>query len=226
MWIFQSAKRLVLSFVCVVILVGALFWLYLNIQASMQVSASEAQIQLSDSLPTKIQVGNYLETQSVGTLDTQLKIDQKINLPLTGKYLANLEFGVEVPVSVSVDYQTEVLIDENMPLETTTDLIYQNKLLPKFPLALDIPIKLAVPFHLKQDYQIPIKIMFNGLVYFEFDEQVRLHVLHQIAHQLNLNDPMTMRKIASFNATMYNTERSTTANLEMNMTLPVKNIHP
>lgn len=70
MWIFQSAKRLVLGFVCVVILVGALFWLYLNIQASMQVSASEAQIQLSDSLPTKIQVGNYLETQSVGTLDT------------------------------------------------------------------------------------------------------------------------------------------------------------
>ncbi len=115
-----SAKRLVLSFVCVVILVGALFWLYLNIQASMQVSASEAQIQL-DSLPNKIQVGNYLETQSVGTLDTQLKIDQKINLPLTGKYLANLEFEVEVPVSVSVDYQTEVLIDENMPLETTTD---------------------------------------------------------------------------------------------------------
>jgi hypothetical protein len=46
MWIFQSAKRLVLSFVCVVILVGALFWLYLNIQASMQVSASKAQIQL------------------------------------------------------------------------------------------------------------------------------------------------------------------------------------
>lgn len=226
MWIFQSAKRLVLSLVCVVILVGALFWLYLNIQASMQVSASEAQIQLSDSLPTKIQVSNYLETQSVGTLDTQLKIDQKINLPLIGKYLANLEFEVEVPVSVSVDYQTEVLIDENMPLETTTDLIYQNKLLPKFPLALDIPIKLAVPFHLKQDYQIPIKIMFNGLVYFEFDEQVRLHVLHQLAPQLNLNDPMTMRKIASFNATMYNTERSTTANLEMNMTLPVKNIHP
>ena len=226
MWIFQSAKRLVLSFVCVVILVGVLFWLYLNIQASMQVSASEAQIQLSDSLPTKIQVGNYLETQSVGTLDTQLKIDQKINLPLTGKYLANLEFEVEVPVSVSVDYQTEVLIDQNMPLETTTDLIYQNKLLPKFPLTLDIPIKLAVPFHLKQDYQIPIKIMFNGLVYFEFDEQVRLPVMHQFAPQLNLNDPMTMRKIASFNATMYNTERSTTANLEMNMTLPVKNIHP
>ncbi|NEU33867.1 hypothetical protein GN156_24700, partial [bacterium LRH843] len=106
-------------------------------------------------------------------LDTQLKIDQKINLPLTGKYLANLEFEVEIPVSVSVDYQTEVLIDQNMPLETTTDLIYQNKLLPKFPLTLDIPIKLAVPFYLKQDYQVPIKIMFNGLVYFEFDEQVR-----------------------------------------------------
>ena len=98
MWIFQSAKRLVLSFVCVVILVAVLFWLYLNIQANMQVSASEAQIQLSDSLPTKIQVGNYLETQSVGTLDTQLKIDQKINLLYSVKYLVNLEIEVEVPV--------------------------------------------------------------------------------------------------------------------------------
>jgi uncharacterized protein involved in exopolysaccharide biosynthesis len=58
MWIFQSAKRLILSFVCVVILVGALFWLYVNFKQY----ASEAQIQLSDSLPTKIQVGNYLET--------------------------------------------------------------------------------------------------------------------------------------------------------------------
>ncbi len=62
MRIFQSVKQLVLSFVCIVILVAVLFWLYLNIQANMQVSASEAQIQLSDSLPTKIQVGNYLET--------------------------------------------------------------------------------------------------------------------------------------------------------------------
>lgn len=226
MWIFQSAKRIILSFVVVVLLVALLFWLYLNIQASMQVTAQQANIQLSDSLPTKIEVGNYLETQSVGTLDTQLTVDQKINLPLAGKYLANLEFEVEVPVSVSVDYQTEVLIDQKMPLQTSTDLIYQNKLLPKFPLSLDIPIKLTVPFHLKQNYQVPIKIKFNGLVYFEFQERVRLHVLHQFAPQLNLNDPMTMRKIATFNATMYNTERSTTANLEMNMTLPIKNIHP
>ena len=63
-------------------------------------------------------------------MDTQLKIDQKINLPLTGKYLANLEFEVELPVSVSVDYQTEVLIDENMPLETTIAkflIIYHNR---------------------------------------------------------------------------------------------------
>lgn len=226
MWIFQSIKRLWVFFVLIVMLVAILFWLYLNIQANMQVSARQAQIQLSDSLPTQIQVGNYLETQSIGTLDTQLDINHQIKLPLKGKYLADLEFSVEVPVSVSVDYQTHVMIDQMMPLETTTDLIYQNKLLPKFPLKLDIPVQLSVPFHLKQSYQIPIKIMFNGPVYFQFDEPINLHIAHQFAPQLKLNDPITMRKIATFNATMYNSERSTTANLEMNMTLPVKNIHP
>ncbi len=34
---------------------------------------------------------------------------------------------------------------------------------------------------------------------------------------------MTMRKIATFNATMYNAERNTKANLDMNMDLPIKN---
>jgi hypothetical protein len=37
---------------------------------------------------------------------------------------------------------------------------------------------------------------------------------------------MTMRKIATFNATMYNAERNTKANLDMNMDLPIKNVHP
>lgn len=145
---------------------------------------------------------------------------------MKGKYLADLKFSVEVPVSVAVDYQTQVLIDEVMPLSATTDLVYQSKLLPKFPLNIDIPIKLKVPFHLKQSYDIPIRIDFQGPVYLEFDERVNLYVVHQFTPKLNLNDPMTMRKIATFNATMYNIERDSKADLEMNMTLPIKNIHP
>lgn len=224
--IFRSYKILAISFVLVVLLVATLFWLYLNIVASMHMSAQKAKIQLPHSLATNIHVGNYLETQSMGTLDTQIKLDRQLTLPLKGQYLANLQFDVETPVSVSVDYETVIQIDQVMPLNTTTDLIYQNKLLPKFPLSLDIPIKLDVPFHLKKTYKIPIRILFNGPVTFDFNENVRIHVLHQFAPQLKINDPITMRKIANFDATMVNLERETTANLEMNMELPVRNIHP
>ncbi len=85
MWIFQSTKRIILSFIAVALLVAVLFWLYLNIYASMQVRAKNADIQLSHSLPTKISVGNYLQTQSIGTLDTQIALDRKLQLPLKGK---------------------------------------------------------------------------------------------------------------------------------------------
>lgn len=226
MWLFSSAKRLIITFLGIVLLVAVLFWLYLNIQASLLVSAHHAQIHLPDALPTKIHVGNFLETQSVGKLNTDIAIDRSLSLPLKGKYLANLAFTVETPVSVDIDYSTTIKIDEVMPLETTTDLIYQNKLLPKFPLKLDIPIQLEVPFQLKRTYVLPIKITFDGPVYFGFDESVHLHVKHQFKPTLNINDPITMRKIATFNAIMYNTERNTKANLDMQMTLPLKNIHP
>lgn len=226
MKLFYSAKYLILSFILIVVLVAIGFWLYLNVQVSMHVSARNADIQLSHSLPTKINVGNYLEVQSIGILDTQINLNQNVDLPLKGKYLADLKFSVEVPVSVAVDYKTQVLIDEVMPLSATTDLVYQSKLLPKFPLNIDIPIHLKVPFHLKQSYDIPIRIDFDGRVYLEFDERMQLYVIHQFIPKLNLNDPMTMRKISTFNATMYNIERDSKANLDMNMILPIKNIHP
>jgi len=226
MWTLSSFRNVVFSFIIVVILITVCVWLYLNIQASMQVSAHNAQIELSDSLPTKIHVGNYLETRAQGALNTDLNIERELHLPLKGKYLAGLVFEVTTPIQVDIDYSTDIQIDTVMPLETTTDLVYQNKFLPKFPLKLDIPVKLSVPFQLKKRYDVPIKIMFNGNVYFEFDEVINLYVKHQFKPILNINDPMTMKKIATFNATMYNTQRQSLADLDMNINLPVRNIHP
>ena len=226
MWIFNSIRNLLLSFIAVVVLIAIAVWLYLNIQASMQVSAQNAQIQLSDSLPTKIHVGNFLEAQAKGSVNTELNLDRELNLPLQGKYLAGLVFEVTAPVQVDIDYETQIQIQTVMPLDTTTDLIYQNKLLPKFPLKVDIPVTLSVPFKLKRSYQVPIQIMFNDNVYFEFDEAINLYVKHKLKPVLKINDPITMKNIAVFNATMYNTQRQSLADLQMNINLPVKNIHP
>ena len=168
------------------VLTAILFWLYLNIQASVVVSAHESDIRLPDSLETKIHVGNNLQVQSIGKLDTSIDINRQISVPLKGRYLADLAFEVETPITVSVDYATTLKVDQVMPLETTTDLIYQNKLLPRFPLKLNIPINLDIPFQLKRSYTIPVKIAFNGPVYFEFDESVNLPIKHQFNPSLKL----------------------------------------
>lgn len=133
---FGSLKSILISFFLIMILTAILFWFYLNIQASVVVSAHESDIRLPESLETKIHVGNNLQVQSIGKLDTSIDIDRQISVPLKGRYLADLEFEVETPITVSVDYATTLKVDQVMPLETTTDLIYKNKLLPRFPLKL------------------------------------------------------------------------------------------
>ncbi|ANF81475.1 hypothetical protein A3K93_04245 [Acinetobacter sp. NCu2D-2] len=213
------------AFIVVTLLIATLIWFYLNIQASMQVSARNSSIRLSDELPTKIAVGNYLQTHARGKLDTSIDVNQKLQLPLQGKYRANLQFIVEVPVAVDVDYQTNISVDQMMPLKADTSLIYKTKWLPKFPLKLDVPVKLSVPFHLKRQYHIPIKILFNGPVYMEFDEHVLIAVNHLFKPSIVMDDAMTTRKIADFNATLKNIERNTQANLEMEMDLKLSQIH-
>ena len=212
-------------FLLLTLSVGVLFWLYLNIQASMSVSAQNAAIRLSDELPTQISVGNYLQAHAKGRLNSRIDIDRKIDIPLQGKYSGHLKFMVEVPVIVDVDYKTNIMVDQMMPLEADTSLIYQSKWLPKFPLKLDVPVKLAIPFHLKRQYELPIQIMFDGPVDMLFNEQIQLDVKHQFTPSIVMNDEITMEKIADFNATLRNIERNTQANLNMQMDLSLDQIH-
>ncbi|ENW15454.1 Uncharacterised protein [Acinetobacter haemolyticus] len=53
----KTYKSAFISFVILTTLVAILFWFYLNIQASLMVSAQQADIRLPESLATQIQVG-------------------------------------------------------------------------------------------------------------------------------------------------------------------------
>ena len=107
----KSLKSLLISFVIVTTLVAILFWFYLNIQASLIVSAQHADIRLPQSLSTKIQIGDHLQARSEGKLNTVLDIDHNLILPLKGKYLADLGFEVETPITVNINYETMLKVD-------------------------------------------------------------------------------------------------------------------
>lgn len=121
---FSSLRHQLVLGLIVAALVALLFWLYLNIQASMYVNAQKARLLLPEDLPTHIEVGNYLQAHTQGHLDTEIQLDQQVQLPLEGKYPANLQFVVTTPIDVKVDYKTHIQIDQLMPLQTSTDLIY------------------------------------------------------------------------------------------------------
>ena len=74
------------------------------------------------------------------------------------------------------------------------------------------------------NYTVLLKIYFDGEVYYESDEQLKLPIKHQFKNQLNIDDPITLSKIARFNATMYNVVRDTQADLNINLDIPFRNI--
>lgn len=115
---FSSLRHQLVLGLIVAALVALLFWLYLNIQASMYVNAQKARLLLPEDLPTHIEVGNYLQAHTQGHLDTEIQLDQQVQLPLEGKYPANLQFVVTTPIDVKVDYKTHIQIDQLMPLQT------------------------------------------------------------------------------------------------------------
>ena len=83
---------------------------------------------------------------------------------------------------------------------------------------------MSLPFELKRQYTVLLKIYFDGEVYYESDEQLKLPIKHQFKNQLNIYDPITLSKIARFNSTMYNEVRDTQADLRMNLDIPLQNI--
>ena len=222
----MTGRFALLLFVTLTFVIAFLCWLYLNVQASLQVSAHEAKIELSEKLPAQIAIDDYLTTHAKGRVQTELKIDQNMDVPLKGKYLAHLKFQVQVPVEVDVDYETIIRVDQLMPLTATTDLIYQKWYLPKLPLSLNIPVRMDVPFRIQQRYQVPIYIDFDAPVYLDLNEQLKLPIRHQIYADFMINDQIDLQKISPFKATMYHLQRQSKANLDMQMNLPLKQIHP
>lgn len=201
-------------------------WVYLNVEASMSVKTVDSDIQLPASLTGKINVNNHLKVSAAGFFDTKINMDQMVNIPLRGKYLANVKYIGTVPVTLDVDHWTKVRIDQIYTLNTTTDLVYQNRFLPKFPLKLDIPIKIDVPFHLKKVFHVPIYVIYEGPVHFSLNEDIQLNIKHQFTPRIKLHDDLVLQNIAPFNATMENQTRDTKANLTLNIQMPLKNIHP
>lgn len=196
-----------------------------NVQASMQVDAKNATIRLPNSLNVKIDVGNALAAHAKGVVNTQIDVHENIPIVLKGKYPADLKFNITTPITVDLDYKTNIHVETKMPLETTTDLVYQSKLLPKLRLKIDVPIQLDVPFHLKKTYQLPIKINFNGDVDLELNEKIDLKVDHVFVQQLLLNDPIEMSNISIFDAVMENLNPETKADIKMKIDVPLKAIH-
>ncbi|AOA58571.1 hypothetical protein [Acinetobacter larvae] len=223
-WVSRFYGQMLVFFTVVMCLVSLLFWVYLNLSASMSVSADHANIRLSDQLATHIQVNRPLAAHAAGTLDTAINFNQPLHIPLKGRYAADLTFATTTIMQVDIDYATTINVQSNMPLETSTDLVYQHKFLPRLSLSMNIPIRLAVPFHLKRRYHLPVRIQFNGPVDFAFDEQLNLAVQQVLHPKLQINDDLVMQQISHFNATMYNVRRDTSANLAMQLQLPLQQI--
>lgn len=213
-----------LLFCILTLMIALVFWAYLNWSVRVRVPSSDMYIELPEQLDTTLKVKNQLKSHVTGALDTQIDIDRKISLPLKGEYPAQLQFVTTVPVKVALDYNAWIHIDDQITIYTTTDMIYQNRFLPKLPVQLDIPLKLKVPFKLHQDFVLPIEIHFDDQVRFDFNEQVNAHIKHRFSPTLKLNDDMTLTSIAETQARLIQPKQNKRSEVSSEFIFPLKDI--
>lgn len=206
------------------LLVMAWVLIYLFVQLRMQLFAQDATLNLPEEMPIRVQVEDYLQVLSQGQIAAEFNMDHALSIPLTGQYKSQLAFDIEVPINIRVDYQSQLHLQDTLRIEDTTDLVYKKWFLPKFKLRLDVPVDLKVPFHLKRQYRVPVKIRFNDQVNLRFNEQLPIHIQHGFKPQLFIHDAMTTENIAEFSGVLINDQRQIPAHLSMQMKLPLKDI--
>ncbi|KAF7276648.1 hypothetical protein GWI33_009992 [Rhynchophorus ferrugineus] len=194
--------------------------------AQFTTKTSHVELGLPKSLATSIELKQQINAHSTGRLSTDIAVDHTIHPMLKGKYPAQLAFKTVVPVKVRIQYNTFVLVDDVLSLDSTTDLVYQKKYLPKLPIKLDLPLKLKVPFKLDQEFDLMVAIDFNDHVIFDFNELLNVHVKHHFRPVLDIDDDISLNTVSAVEAQLINRKQDTNAQLKATVDIPLRNISP
>lgn len=117
-----------------------------------------------------------LAIQLNGVIDAQVPFHQRLQVPLHGRYRADVALDTQVPLHLLIRYRGRVPIHAVAQVSGTTDLVFHSALLPKFPLKFQVPLDFQQPVSLTVPVDTVFHFVYRGPVSVTFDQTLDVPV--------------------------------------------------
>lgn len=152
-----------------VVIGGAIgYWLFLNLLVGLTISEQPLAIGLPPELVVQAEVTNVVDIQLAGIIRAQVPFDEQITVPMKGEYDLEVAMDAQVPLEFTITYNGILPIDTYADITARTDLNFRtlkqfrNILIKaRIPLKLNLPVSLTVPVKetIRFQYQGPLTVV-------------------------------------------------------------------
>lgn len=177
--------------------------IYLRLVVDLDVSQQRILLRLPDGLRVQADISDPVPVRIDGMVTATVPIDQTLQLPLSGSYVAQVAFNADIPLKTSVTYKGSIPVRAFADLRGSTALVADSRFVPKFelmarvPLNFDLPVTLTVPidtrialayrgplsFTLNQSLAVPIRTVVHAR--FPLHREAQAPVLARIGMQVH-----------------------------------------
>ena len=183
-----------------VIVIGAFLglWLIERLVLGLRIENIPGAVTLPPQAEGFAEVTDDIDILLQGEIAAEVPLRQTLNLPLQGRYTANVEIDALAPVDFTITYDGTIPVDTIATIEAQADFNFQDvKRYRQLPVVAKLPMKMNLPVSLRVPVQDQVRIRHQGVVAMEIDQTVRAPVDTVIRTRLpvnqEINAPVTAR---------------------------------
>lgn len=189
-----------------VIVIGAFagYWLFTNLWFSLGISEAPLSVYLPPEFEVNAKVTNVLDIVMDGEITAQVPFKQRLNLPLKGRYEADVEINAPVPVKFDVVYDGTIPVDTIADITARANFNFQDvKTYRELEFKAKLPMKMALPVQLTAPVDTVIDFKYKGPLIMGLDQTIQADVDTVLNTRMRVNQTMSTPVTADIPLTIY-----------------------
>ena len=152
---------------------GALgFWLALQLSLGLSLSHQQGRLMLPQALHVKVRPTDDVDIGLHGLIAAEVPLKQTLEVPLKGTYRTEVVSRASIPLNFVIHYEGRIPVHASADIEGTTDLVFNSRLLPQFPIRARLPLDFEVPVSLRVPVSTRLDVNYDGPIQVTFDQVV------------------------------------------------------
>ena len=186
-----------------VIIAGAAagYYLFTNLYLGLSLNKQPGSVYLPIEFDATASITNNMDIIMDGVIEAQVPFKQTLNLPLQGRYKADVEIDAPVPVKFDVVYDGTIPVDTIADITARANFNFQDvktyrelEFQAKLPMKMALPVKLTAPVDTTIDfkYKGPLVMGLNQTIQADVDTTLdtRLAVNQTVSTPVNAAIPL------------------------------------